>query len=82
MRVQPRASRDELAGMQGEVLRVRLTAPPVDNAANDALIDFLADKLGVPSRMVRIVSGFGSRNKLIEVDAQALPALDRILSRT
>ena len=82
MRVQPRASRDELAGMQGEVLRVRLTAPPVDNAANDALIDFLADKLGVPTRMVRIVSGFGSRNKLIEVDEQALPALDRILSRT
>ena len=82
VRVQPRASRDELAGLQEGVLRVRLTAPPVDNAANESLIDFLADQLGVSSRMVQIVSGIGSRNKLIEVDPQALPALDRILSRT
>ena len=82
VRVQPRASRDGFAGVQEGVLRVRLTAPPVDNAANEALIEFLADQLGVPTRMVRIVSGFGSRNKFIEVDAQALPALDRILSRT
>jgi len=82
VRVQPRASRNELAGFHGGVLRVRLTAPPVDGAANEALVDFLADQLGVGRRMVRIVSGFGSRNKLIEVDVQALPALDLILSRT
>ena len=82
VRVQPRASSDELVGVQGGVLRVRLTAPPVDGAANEALVAFLADQLGVSRRMVRIVSGIGSRNKLIEVDAKALPALDRILSRT
>lgn len=82
VRVQPRASRNEFAGVQAGVLRIRLQAPPVDGAANDALIEFFADELGVARRMVRIVSGFGSRNKVVEVDAEALPALDRILSST
>jgi uncharacterized protein len=68
--------------MQNGVLRVRLQAPPVDGAANEALVDFLADELGVPRRHIRIVSGFGSRNKVLEVDSQALPALDRIRSAT
>ena len=82
VRVQPRASRNEFAGVQSGVLRIRLQAPPVDGAANDALVEFFADELGVARRMVRIVSGFGSRNKVVEVDAEALPALDRILSST
>ena len=82
VRVQPRASRNELTGMREGVLRVRLQAPPVDGAANEALIAFMADELGVPRRLVRIVSGFGSRNKVLEVDRQALPALDRIRSAT
>ena len=82
VRVQPRASRNEIAGVQNGVLRIRLQAPPVDGAANDALVDFLADELGVARRQVRIVSGFGSRNKVVEVDAKGRPALDRILSST
>lgn len=82
VRVQPRASRNEFAGVQNGVLRVRLTAPPVDGAANEALVDFIADELGVARRRVRIVSGFGSRNKVVEVDAEARPALDRILAST
>jgi hypothetical protein len=80
VRVQPRASRDEFAGVREGVLRVRLRAPPVEGAANEALIAFLADELGIPRRDVRIVSGFGSRTKIVEVDAHARPALDRILS--
>jgi uncharacterized protein YggU (UPF0235/DUF167 family) len=68
--------------MQNGVLRVRLQAPPVDGAANEALIAFLADELGVPRRHLRIVSGFGSRNKVLEVDSQSLPALDRIRAAT
>jgi len=63
-------------------LRVRLHAPPVDGAANEALVAFMADELGVSRRQVRIVSGFGSRNKVLEVDARARPALDRILAST
>ncbi len=82
VRVQPRASRNELAGIKEGVLRVRLQAPPVDGAANEALVAFMADQLGVPRRLVRIISGFGSRNKVLEVDRQALPALDRIRSAT
>ena len=82
VRVQPRASRNEIAGMQNGVLRIRLQAPPVDGAANEALIAFLADELGVPRRHIRIVSGLGSRNKVLEVDSEVLPALDRIRSTT
>ena len=82
VRVQTRASRNEVVGNTEGILRVRLQAPPVDGAANEALIAFMADELGVPRRLVRIVSGFGSRNKILEVDRQALPALDRIRSST
>ena len=82
VRVQPRASKNEVAGIHNGALRVRLQAPPVDGAANEALIEFLADELDVPSRLVRIVSGFGSRNKVVEIDARARHALDRIVAST
>ncbi|HET9010883.1 MAG TPA: DUF167 domain-containing protein [Gemmatimonadaceae bacterium] len=68
VRVQPRASRSEVVGVHGEALKVRLQAPPVDGAANDALVHLLADRLGVPARAVRVVSGGTSRTKLVEVD--------------
>jgi hypothetical protein len=64
--VQPRASRSEVAGIQQGALKVRLQAPPVDGAANEALVDFLADSLDVPRRMIRIVSGESSRSKVVE----------------
>ena len=82
VRVQPRASSNEIVGYRDGVLRVRLQAPPVDGAANEALVRFLADEFGVPRRNVRIVLGLGSRNKIVEVEAVALPALDRLLSST
>ena len=82
IRVQPRASSNEIVAYRDGVLRVRLQAPPVDGAANEALVRFLADEFGVARRQVRIVSGLGSRNKIVEVEAVALPALDRLLSST
>ena len=82
VRVQPRASSNEIVGYREGVLRVGLQAPPVDGAANDALVRFLADEFGVPRRYLRVVSGCGSRNKIVEVEAVALPALDRLLSST
>jgi uncharacterized protein (TIGR00251 family) len=82
VRVQPRASSNEIVGYRDGILRVRLQAPPVDGAANEALVRFLADEFGVSRRQVRIVSGSGSRNKIVEVEAVALPALDRLLSST
>ena len=68
VRVQPRASRSEVVGEQEGALRVRLAAPPVDGAANDALIELLSDLLDVAKRDVRIVSGVTSRRKVVEVD--------------
>lgn len=80
VRVQPRASRSELAGVQAGAVRVRLQAPPVDGAANAALVDFLADTLDVPRRAVRIVAGLSSRSKVVEVDGIDAGAVDRLLT--
>ena len=65
--VQPRASRSEIVGEHDGALRVRLAAPPVDNAANEALVALLAKALGVPKRDIRVVTGATSRRKVVEV---------------
>ena len=67
VRVQPRASRDEIAGEWEEGLKIRLTAPPVDDRANEALRRFLAASLKVPLSAVRIAAGERSRTKRVEV---------------
>ena len=82
VRVQPRAARTEIAGAHGGALRVRLQAPPVDGAANEALVAFLAEELGVGRRHVRIVAGAASRTKTVEIDDLGRPGLDRILAAT
>jgi uncharacterized protein (TIGR00251 family) len=68
VRVQPRASSSEICGLHGEALKVRLSAPPVDGAANEALVELLAGALGVAKRAVRIVAGASGRGKVVEVD--------------
>lgn len=68
LRVQPRASRSEIVGLHGAALKVRLQAPPVEGAANDALVALLADRLGVPRRSVRVVAGAASRGKVVEIE--------------
>ena len=67
VRVQPRASRSEIAGVHGDELRIRLQAPPVDGAANEALVRFLAEALGAPRSAVEIVAGFASRSKTVVI---------------
>jgi uncharacterized protein len=66
--VQPRASRREIAGVHGDALKVRLTAPPVGGAANDELIELLADTFAVGRRAIKIVAGETSRSKIVEID--------------
>jgi uncharacterized protein (TIGR00251 family) len=66
--VQPGASRTEFAGKHGGRLKIRLAAKPVDNKANEALIEFLADHYGVPRRSVRITAGLKSRQKRVAID--------------
>lgn len=67
VRVQPRASRSGIAGWHGEALRVRLQAPPVDGAANAALVRLLAEALGLPRERVRLLQGTASRAKTVEI---------------
>ncbi|OAT81778.1 DUF167 domain-containing protein [Desulfotomaculum copahuensis] len=67
VRVQPRAAKNQLAGLYEDALRVRLTAPPVDGEANEACRVFLARLLAVPRSQVDIVSGHTGRNKVIRV---------------
>jgi uncharacterized protein (TIGR00251 family) len=67
MRVQPRASKDEIAGEMGGALKVRLRAPAVEDRANEALLEFLAQLLKRPRSAVRILSGERSRTKRVEI---------------
>ena len=67
MRLTPRAAQDVVAGERAGILLIRLTAPPVEGAANDALVRFLSKKLGVPPSALRIVSGSKSRIKTVSV---------------
>jgi uncharacterized protein (TIGR00251 family) len=68
VRVQPRASTNGIAGIHGNSLKVRLTAPPVEGAANEALVNFLADTFAVPRRAIKILAGESSRSKIVEIE--------------
>jgi uncharacterized protein (TIGR00251 family) len=65
VQVVPRASRNEIVGVHGDALRIRLQAPPVEGAANAALVAFLAETLRVRQRQVEILAGHASRRKSI-----------------
>jgi uncharacterized protein len=80
VRVQPRASRDEIAGEWQDGLKIRLTAPPVDDRANEALRRLLAARLKVPLSAVRIASGERSRTKRIEVRGVTAGAIQALAS--
>ena len=76
---QPGAKRSGIAGLHGERLKVRIAAPAVDGRANEALERYLAECLGVPRTVVRVVKGDRSRDKRVAVDApDAAP--DRLLA--
>jgi uncharacterized protein len=78
--VQPRASRSEIVGVHGAALKVRLQAPPVDGAANEALVSLLAERLGVPRRFVHVVAGATSRTKIVEIDGTTVSAVRALAS--
>ncbi|MEO5823894.1 MAG: DUF167 domain-containing protein [Vicinamibacteraceae bacterium] len=74
IRVVPRARRTEISGRRGDAILIRLAAPPVDGAANAALIAYLAERLGIPQRHVSIARGASGRDKTIAIDG--LTAVD------
>jgi len=65
--IQPKASTTECVGIHGAAIKIRVTAPPVDGAANDELIRFLASRLSIPVTSVQILSGAGGRHKRIVI---------------
>ena len=67
IRVQPRASRNAVVGWTGDTLNIRLTAPPVEGAANAACLAFLADLLDLPQAQLEILQGARSRTKVVQI---------------
>lgn len=66
--IQPRASKSEFAGTHDGLIKIRIAAPALENAANLALLEFIAHELGIAKRAVRLVSGSTSRKKTLEID--------------
>lgn len=65
LRIVPRAAKNAIAGEHGDVLKIRLSAPPVDGAANAALIEFLAEIFSLPRARVQLLSGATARTKRV-----------------
>jgi hypothetical protein len=72
LHVQPRAKRCELSGVYNGALKLKVTAPPVDDAANRAILDFFSTLFGLPKSGIRITSGLKSRDKTLQVKGLSL----------
>src|ERR1044072_6850067 len=79
IKLQPRASANEIGEALGNELRVKVTAPPVDSAANEALVRFLAEQLGCARNRVELVRGQTSRHKLIKLHGMTVEEVARKL---
>ncbi len=80
IRVQPRASRNTISGMQAGVLGIRVTAPPVEGQANTAAIALLAQALDVPKSAIRLVKGASSREKTLAVESMCQKEMNQRLN--
>ena len=80
IKVQPRASRNAIAGVRAGILRIRVTAPPVDGQANAATIAFLAQALDLPKSAVRLVKGASSREKTLAVESMSQEEVNQRLN--
>ena len=78
LHIQPGAKRSEFAGLHGDALKVRLAAPPLDGKANEALLRFLAEELGIPKSAVNLKSGQASRRKVLEVVGATAEAVSHL----
>jgi len=77
--VQPRASRNEVAGLQGEELKLRLTSPPVEGAANKLCCEYVAKLCGVAKSKVELVAGDKNRHKRLRIEGVSAAELETIL---
>jgi uncharacterized protein (TIGR00251 family) len=81
IRIQPRASKNEIVMMDDGNHKIRLTAPPVDGAANESLVKFLSDILSVAKSSVEIVSGHTSREKVVRISGMTEAEARRLLNK-
>jgi len=72
LHVQPRASRNQIVGVHNGSLKLKVTAPPVDDAANKTVLQFFASRLDIPKSRLRIVSGEKSREKILRIEGMSL----------
>ena len=79
LHVQPRAKRCEISGAHNGALKVKVTAPPVDDAANRAVVEFFADLLHIPKSRLAIQAGLKSRDKVLHIKDLSLKDFRRIL---
>jgi len=79
VRVLPRSAREEVAGIAGDAVRIRLTAPAVENRANEALVRFLSQALGVPRRQVELLTGERGRRKIVRIHGMSREEIFRRL---
>jgi len=79
LHIQPRASKNEVCGVQGDALKIRLTSPPVDGAANKLCCEFLAKLFHVSKSSVEIISGETSRHKRVKIIGSDIAGLQQIV---
>ncbi len=82
VRIQPRASKNEVVRMEGGGIKIRLSAPPVDGAANEALVKFLSAELGVAKSQVEIVSGHTVKNKIVRIEGVSQDTAEQLLHKS
>lgn len=81
VRVSPGAKRDEIAGWRGDVLRMRVRAPPEKGRANEAVCALIASTLGLPARAVSVERGHAARDKVLRVDGVSDVEIERRLAK-
>jgi hypothetical protein len=77
--LQPRASRNEVAGLQGGRLKIKVTSPPVEGMANKKLCEFLADLMGIGKQRVQVIAGEAARIKRVKISDVSLDEVKRKL---
>ncbi len=81
VKVVPRANQNDIVGVEGQALKIRLKAPPVEGKANEALVRFLAESLGVPRSFVEIVAGHSSRQKVVRIRGTSAERVEQLTAR-
>jgi hypothetical protein len=79
VKVIPRASKNQIVGIEGDAIKIRLNAPPVEGKANDALMEFLADVLQVTRAQIGIVTGQTARRKIVQVRGRTAKQIEDAL---